>query len=67
MTDLPPSDPDQASDAREDDASLLRTFLIADVRGSTRYTQMHGDEAAAELAARFAAGTRARVSGFGVR
>src|SRR5947209_2600308 len=32
----------------------LRTFLIADVRGYTRYTQQHGDEAAARLAARFA-------------
>jgi len=36
-------------------AAQLRTFLIADVRGYTRYTQQHGDEAAAELASRFAA------------
>jgi branched-chain amino acid transport system substrate-binding protein len=32
----------------------VRTFLIADVRGYTRFTQEHGDEEAAELAARFA-------------
>jgi class 3 adenylate cyclase/ABC-type transport system substrate-binding protein/tRNA A-37 threonylcarbamoyl transferase component Bud32/streptogramin lyase len=35
-------------------ASTIRTFLICDVRGYTRYTQQHGDEAAAELAATFA-------------
>jgi class 3 adenylate cyclase/ABC-type transport system substrate-binding protein/DNA-binding beta-propeller fold protein YncE len=33
----------------------LRTFLIADVRGYTTYTREFGDEAAAELAATFAA------------
>src|SRR5919108_280461 len=32
----------------------VRTFLIADVRGYSRYTEEYGDEAAAELAARFA-------------
>jgi peptide/nickel transport system substrate-binding protein len=32
----------------------IRTFLIADVRGYTRYTQEHGDEAAARLAGSFA-------------
>jgi hypothetical protein len=32
----------------------VRTFLIADVRGYTRFTQEHGDEQAGELAARFA-------------
>ena len=32
----------------------LRTFLIADVRGYTRYTHDHGDEAGAELASAFA-------------
>src|SRR5919199_2560575 len=36
-------------------AAQLRTFLIADVRGYTRYTQQHGDEAAAKLASSFAA------------
>ena len=35
-------------------AAQLRTFLIADVRGYTRYTQQRGDEAAAELASTFA-------------
>jgi peptide/nickel transport system substrate-binding protein len=35
------------------DASI-RTFLIADVRGYTLFTQTRGDEAAAKLAARFA-------------
>ena len=39
-----------------DDASTteIRTFLIADVRGYTRFTQERGDEAGARLAARFA-------------
>src|SRR3954467_10192361 len=32
----------------------LRTFLIADVRGYTSFTQLHGDERAAKLAAKFA-------------
>jgi class 3 adenylate cyclase len=32
----------------------LRTFLIADIRGYTRYTQTFGDDAAAQLAATFA-------------
>ncbi len=32
----------------------VRTFMIADVRGYTRYTAEHGDEAAAELATSFA-------------
>src|SRR5919199_586150 len=43
-------------------AAQLRTFLIADVRGYTRYTQQRGDEAAAELASAFAELTRAVVS-----
>jgi class 3 adenylate cyclase len=30
----------------------IRTFLIADVRGYTVFTQEHGDEAAARLAPR---------------
>jgi WD40 repeat protein/class 3 adenylate cyclase len=34
--------------------SRVLTFLIADVRGYTSYTQAHGDEAAARLAATFA-------------
>ena len=39
--------------ARTDDAQI-RTFLIADVRGYTMFTQERGDEAAALLAGRFA-------------
>jgi WD40 repeat protein/class 3 adenylate cyclase len=35
-------------------SSVIRTFLIADVRGYTAFTQQHGDEAAGRLAARFA-------------
>lgn len=34
--------------------AVSRTFLIADVRGYTRYTHERGDDAAASLAARFA-------------
>ncbi len=37
-----------------DAPSTLRTFLIADIRGYTRYTEEYGDEAAASLAAEFA-------------
>ncbi|MGN6380958.1 MAG: ABC transporter substrate-binding protein [Gaiellales bacterium] len=37
-----------------DSPAEIRTFLIADVRGYTRFTQTHGDEAGARLAARFA-------------
>jgi class 3 adenylate cyclase len=32
----------------------IRTFLIADIRGYSRFTQEYGDEAAARLAAKFA-------------
>jgi serine/threonine-protein kinase len=32
----------------------IRTFLIADIRGYTRFTAEHGDEAAASLATKFA-------------
>jgi class 3 adenylate cyclase len=35
-------------------SSEIRAFLIADVRGYTRFTEEHGDEAGAQLAARFA-------------
>ncbi|HWL90153.1 MAG TPA: BTAD domain-containing putative transcriptional regulator, partial [Actinomycetota bacterium] len=41
--------------------SEIRTFLIADVRGYTVFTQERGDEAAAKLAARFAAIVREHV------
>jgi WD40 repeat protein/class 3 adenylate cyclase len=43
----------------------IKVFLIADVRGYSRFTQERGDEAAARLAARFAAVTRARVEAAG--
>jgi class 3 adenylate cyclase len=42
----------------------IRTFLIADVRGYTRYTQEHGDEAAARLAGSFAEIVESVVEGF---
>ena len=45
---------------RREGRAHLRTFLIADVRGYTRYTQEHGDEAAAELASAFADLSRRR-------
>ena len=32
----------------------IRTFLIADIRGYSRFTEEHGDEAAAKLARKFA-------------
>ena len=41
------------------------TFLIADVRGYTRFTQEHGDEAGARLAGRFAEVVREQVDGRG--
>jgi ABC-type transport system substrate-binding protein/class 3 adenylate cyclase len=43
----------------------IRTFLIADVRGYTHFTQTHGDEAAARLAARFAEVVREQVEARG--
>jgi YVTN family beta-propeller protein len=46
-------------DAREPESSRpqgeLHTFLIADVRGYTRFSDENGDEAASDLARRFAA------------
>src|SRR5947209_7359630 len=45
----------QVADSSEsEEESQLHTFLIADVRNYTRFTEEHGDEAAARLAARFA-------------
>ena len=40
----------------------LRTFLIADIRGYTKYTTEHGADAAADLATRFAAIVREVVT-----
>ena len=45
----------------------MRTFLIADVRGYTRFTAEHGDEAAAHLAATFAGLARDAVEARGGR
>lgn len=44
---------DELRDNRSNDVQI-RTFLIADVRGYTLFTQERGDEAAAKLAAKFA-------------
>jgi hypothetical protein len=41
---------------------VVRTFLIADVRGYTHFTQEHGDQEAGQLAARFAALVREAVT-----
>ena len=45
----------------------IQTFLIADVRGYTTFTQARGDEAAARLAAKFAALSREGVEARGGR
>jgi branched-chain amino acid transport system substrate-binding protein len=45
--------------------AVVRTFLIADVRGYTSFTQAHGDEEAGKLAARFADLARKAVSATG--
>ena len=45
----------------------IRTFLIADVRGYTRFTQSRGDEAGAALAARFAQVVREVIESRGGR
>ena len=39
--------------AMTDESGGVRTFLIADVRGYSRFTEEYGDEAAAQLTARF--------------
>ena len=55
-----PSDaPDAQTDTQRD--ADVHAFLIADVRGYTSFTQEHGDEEAARLAARFAQAARAVV------
>jgi branched-chain amino acid transport system substrate-binding protein len=51
----------QAAESR----AVVRTFLIADVRGYTSFTQTRGDEAAGELAAKFAALAREAVTATG--
>jgi YVTN family beta-propeller protein len=54
-------------DARRDGTAVIRTFLIADIRGYTRFTQLRGDEAAARLAATFADVAETVVSDAGGR
>jgi branched-chain amino acid transport system substrate-binding protein len=46
---------EKSSDDAAGEAASIRTFLIADLRGYTRYSDEHGDEAASALARRFAA------------
>jgi YVTN family beta-propeller protein len=58
------SEPSPERSGRRLDADVL-TFLIADVRGFTRFTQEHGDEAASRLAREFAAIVRAALPDFG--
>jgi ABC-type transport system substrate-binding protein/class 3 adenylate cyclase len=55
------SDRETDRPAGDETGAGVRTFLIADVRGYTRYTQEQGDEAAARLAGEFAASTRSGV------
>src|SRR5688500_10223633 len=67
MEEPPPRDEEPAGPAREaapreTAEAELRTFLIADIRGYTRYTEAHGADAAAELATRFAAIVREVVA-----
>jgi WD40 repeat protein/class 3 adenylate cyclase len=50
---------------RTRDDAHIRTFLIADVRGYTVFTQAHGDEAAARLATKFATVAREGVEARG--
>jgi peptide/nickel transport system substrate-binding protein len=57
---------DRPSDEVAEDADI-RTFLIADVRGYTLFTQERGDEAAGKLAAKFARLAREGVEGRGGR
>lgn len=45
----------------------MRAFLVADIRGYSAYTTRHGDAAAADLAARFAAVSAAAVEARGGR
>jgi len=49
------------------EGARIQTFLIADVRGYTLFTQQRGDEAAAKLAAKFAGIARETVQTHGGR
>lgn len=52
---------------RSESGAAVQIFLIADIRGYTRFTQDHGDAAAAELASRFATVIDEVVGGHGGR
>ena len=58
----PPDGPRRDEEAQD---AQIRTFLIADVRGYTLFTQERGDEAAAKLAAKFADTAREGVEARG--
>lgn len=47
------------------DPAAIRTFLIADIRGFTRFTADNGDDAAARLVSRFADVAGSAVAGHG--
>jgi class 3 adenylate cyclase len=61
----PPLESEEAGEFGSGDSlgreTEVRTFLIADIRGYSRFTEERGDEAAARLAARFASVTREGV------
>lgn len=63
----PSSPPPSARTANESaaDETVVRTFLIADVRGYTTFTIERGDEVAAKLAAKFAEIARETVAARG--
>ena len=58
---LPPPGPNARPAQSVRLMSALQTFLFADIRGYTSFTQRSGDEKAAELVGRFATATRAVV------
>ena len=55
VDDIVGTTPEGPEDGQGDRPGGVRAFLIADVRGYTRFTREKGDEAAAELAGRYAA------------
>jgi YVTN family beta-propeller protein len=59
------TEPDRPPSSDSEHEATVRTFLIADVRGYTRFTQEHGDEEAGRLAARFAELARGAVVAYG--
>src|SRR5579884_1700172 len=63
MTDTVPAPPSRTTDVPVE----LRTFLFADIRGYTRFTQEQGDDAASRLVAKFAALVRSVVESRGGR